>query len=522
MNINNKLFDVIIIGSGPAGISAAWPLVVSGVRVLMIDGGKIHTPEISPYRPRLFDLRNGKGAKFLVGSNMSGLRDVGFASPKLRTAVDSGFDGNYILNNHIKTVNFHLVGTLSPGGLSRIWGGVCCTYDDSDLKGSGLCASDLELSYKNVANRIGISGVLGGNMEPFLGAGLPLQSPLPLTPLAQDLLDKSVYSKGFQIGQPHVAVLTSPKGDRAACSEDLACMWGCRNNAVYSSEREIPELLKFINFNYIEGVIADKVYKNEGEWIIEGNSSENKSTVSLCTNKIIFAAGTFATTSLVLRNLKKDYTSLPIKTNPAFSAAFIMPFRLGHDLPKSGYGNSQLCFRIDLSEGENSYVFGLVYDAASMPASDLARHMPLTSVSAMNLTSCLLSSIAIVLVYFPSSYSNSTAEMQADGKILIKGGFNQRFDAEYKHVIKRLKKYFFSLVAIMLPRSAKIYEPGAEVHYGGTLAAAGLIGKNGDLIGESGIYVVDGAALACLPAKSNTFTIMANADRIGNLLKNNC
>ena len=31
--------DVIVIGSGPAGVSAALPLVEAGRRVLMIDGG---------------------------------------------------------------------------------------------------------------------------------------------------------------------------------------------------------------------------------------------------------------------------------------------------------------------------------------------------------------------------------------------------------------------------------------------------------------------------------------------------
>ena len=34
-----KMFDVIIIGSGPAGVSAAWPLVKSKKSVLMIDVG---------------------------------------------------------------------------------------------------------------------------------------------------------------------------------------------------------------------------------------------------------------------------------------------------------------------------------------------------------------------------------------------------------------------------------------------------------------------------------------------------
>ena len=32
--------DVVIIGTGPAGVSAAYPLVEAGLQVLMIDGGR--------------------------------------------------------------------------------------------------------------------------------------------------------------------------------------------------------------------------------------------------------------------------------------------------------------------------------------------------------------------------------------------------------------------------------------------------------------------------------------------------
>jgi choline dehydrogenase-like flavoprotein len=41
---------------------------------------------------------------------------------------------------------------------------------------------------------------------------------------------------------------------------------------------------------------------------------------------------------------------------------------------------------------------------------------------------------------------------------------------------------------------------------------------NGELYSMKGVYVVDGACLPSLTEKSHTLTIMANADRIGNLL----
>ena len=43
---------------------------------------------------------------------------------------------------------------------------------------------------------------------------------------------------------------------------------------------------------------------------------------------------------------------------------------------------------------------------------------------------------------------------------------------------------------------------------------------NGLLNGHGNIYIVDGSVLSELPARSHTFTIMANADRIGKHIVN--
>ena len=50
-------FDVIIVGSGPAGVSAAFPLVESGLNVLMVDGG--HHATLAP-PARLFSKPGNK------------------------------------------------------------------------------------------------------------------------------------------------------------------------------------------------------------------------------------------------------------------------------------------------------------------------------------------------------------------------------------------------------------------------------------------------------------------------------
>ena len=62
--------------------------------------------------------------------------------------------------------------------------------------------------------------------------------------------------------------------------------------------------------------------------------------------------------------------------------------------------------------------------------------------------------------------------------------------------------------------------PGEDVHYASTMPMKKSpnimeTDTNGLLGGHGKVYVVDGSVLSELPAKSHTFTIMANADRIG-------
>jgi len=61
---------------------------------------------------------------------------------------------------------------------------------------------------------------------------------------------------------------------------------------------------------------------------------------------------------------------------------------------------------------------------------------------------------------------------------------------------------------------------GASVHYGSQLPMTTedkplTTERSGRLRGSRNVYVADGATLAYLPAKGLTFTLMANANRIG-------
>src|SRR5512145_1641705 len=114
--------DVLVVGSGPAGMSAALPLVEAGLRLLMVDGGQ--TPDVNLPDGEFLDLRTRDVAQadWMIGRDGHALGSRATASPKFRVpALDYAFRG-FAAANRIESERFTVVGSLAVGGLSNAWG----------------------------------------------------------------------------------------------------------------------------------------------------------------------------------------------------------------------------------------------------------------------------------------------------------------------------------------------------------------------------------------------------------------
>jgi choline dehydrogenase-like flavoprotein len=513
-----NVYDFIIIGAGPSGTSAAWPLVGAGKRVLMIDAGPGERDRASNYsQASLYQLRDGSNGNFFQGADSSKLFSNGFSSPKLRS---SGEDfRKYLQLNKLASNNFTLTGLIGSGGLSRIWGAACTCYDDDDLYGSSISSKDLLPSYIAVADRIGMSGNNFSSISEFIGNKLPLQGELEKTPLIKSLLhsyERKMNLDNFMMGVPLTAVISKPLDGRGPCNGDMRCIWGCPHDSIYSSSQDISKLLSYKNFTLRENLVVDDLLKSKsGEWVVSGLMQQSLHREVATAKQVLLAMGTFASTRLVMEKFLPKERSLRVLHNPAFSGALVVPAFVGRTLPMRGYGGSQLCFKIALSGGgKQDYAYGLVFDAASLPAYDLMKHMPITRSGAIKITNVLTSGLIVLMVYLPPKFSNSHIELAKGDMWVVKGGYTPEFTNAYFECVAKVKSFFYRMGAYSLPGSFKPYSPGAEVHYGCTLSVGGMISKDGELEVAKGIYVVDGSSLPVLTAKSHTFTIMANADRI--------
>lgn len=526
--------DVIIIGSGPAGVSAAWPLLEAGVSVLMLDQGKTGTshPTLTDARS-LHDIRTKDGDQWkrFLGEDFSALNSRGMVSPKLKVPnqqyVYDGFQKAY----GIQTDNFQAVGSLAQGGLSNAWGAGAYVYDDEDLKDFPIARADISASAMAVAKRIGLSGALDDDMASFYGNDLPVQPGVQLDQKAEKLLHtyerkkQSLRNDTFRLGRARNAVLTEPLGARGACAYDDMCLWGCSRGAVYNAAQELGPLKKHRLFNYQPHVFVSSIKRQDGVYQI-GVKRDGHGAQSYQSKTVILAAGTIGSTALAFRHLNYFDQEIPLYSNPTVALPLIVPGYLGGVLPKTNFALGQLGFKLSTSELQDSYAHGVLFAASGLPASEFIRHIPLSRPAAIALFRALQPALLIANCFLPGQFSLNRLKVSARAEsagIEIKGGYAPDITTITKSTTRAMASEFRRLGAYALPGGARASEPGADIHYAGTLPMrvgtmpsddAPHTNVHGELAGCDGLYAVDGSVLNQVSAKNPTFTIMANADRI--------
>jgi choline dehydrogenase-like flavoprotein len=516
-------FDVIVVGSGPAGVSAAFPLVEAGLQVLMVDGGRTATvePPANPYLSERFG--SDEQWRWMVGRDFHALRLIDAVSPKLRVPPHGYVFENPAGENPTTTHNFIAVGSLAQGGLSNAWGCGVARLSDRELAEFPFEEAELAGSYESVTRRIGVSGAIDDDLSDYFGLDAWAQPPIAMDATHTYLLERYMRNRhriaplGLRMGRSRVAALSRDMDTRKACNLSGNCLWGCRRKALYSSADELPQLARHDNFHYRSGFIVDRVASADGIVTVQGHGAGERSSIRA--GRVVLAAGTLATTRLALLALGLRH-SLPMQSSPTAAFLLWLPARLG-SANGDHFGLGQVSFSLQLDE--NTSGFGSTFSPAGIPVAELVRHVPLARRYSIDILQHLLSSCLIGNLFLPGHLSTTRVALDADAALRIDGGYADATAGLMVEAAGRLRKGFGRAGALLLPMSFTVGRPGSDIHYSGTLPmraqpTPGATGATGELAGLPGVHVVDGACLPTLTAKSHTLTIMANADRIARKL----
>jgi choline dehydrogenase-like flavoprotein len=518
-------FDVIIVGSGPAGVSAAFPLVEAGLRVLMVDGGKqpnVPPPEADFISARINDTEQWK---WMIGEDFHALKMRDAVSPKLRVPAHAyAFEG-FEARNQVVGKDFITVGSLATGGLSNSWGCGVARFSASEIASFPFHASELTCSYAKVSQRIGISGRTDDDLSDYFGLDEHSQPPIPMDELHKRLSQQysnkreKLNLQGFKLGRSRVAALSEDIHDRLACNLSGNCLWGCRRRSLYSAADDLPALRRHKNFSELSGFTVDGLTRSEGFLSAEVQATLGGERRSMTARKIVLAAGTLATTRIALKALNHRH---PVSLLSCPTAAFLLWLPRLFGSPRTrGFGLGQLSFAMALHD--NITAFGSTFSTTGIPVSEFVRHVPMRTRYGIDLLRGLLSSCVVGNLFLPGHLTAAEVRLREDDAMVVSGTYKEEVMPLMDEARRKVRKAYWVLGAMLLPGSFTVGQPGGDIHYAGTLPMKKLpvIGETsqlGEVKGVEGVYVVDGACLPLLPEKSHTLTIMANADRIGNLI----
>lgn len=477
--------DFIVVGSGPAGVSAALALSEAGRTVLMLDG------DDNGAHPAAADLGPDNGL-----------------SPKLRTPEARRLLSRFVQANAVTGENFLAAGSLARGGLSRIWGGFAAEFDAGDMTDWPIDHAALAPSYAKTTARIGISGSADDAMSAALGSNGPLQPPLPLGAASALLLQRHHASKpsGLRLGQARNALLSRPLEGRSACDLRGACLWGCPIDAIYDARQDLRLLRARGTFQLADGAIVTALAREGEGWRVDTQDGR-----AFRAPRIVLAAGTLASSRLVAP-LLPPIPDWRLLSNPTLATPLLVRgARRAARVPS--HALAQLAFSL-----EGQKLLGAVYETMNLPASGFAGQMPLPRRIAEPLFHFLSPALLVAVTSFSGSFSRNRLSFdRATGRLTVQGGFEPGLDGAEQAARKALARGWRALRAHVLPGTRRAM-PGTDAHFAGTLPMGGRNANGTSVLGEvaaqPGLHVVDGSVLPSLPAKHATLTIMANADRI--------
>lgn len=516
-------FDVIVVGSGPAGVSAALPLAEAGLQVLLVDGGREATQSPQP-RPFLTSrAEDDEQWKWMIGQDFHALRNDNAISPKLRVPIHAPVFEGFSAANKIDSDGFVALGSLARGGLSNAWGCGVARLSRNELSDYPFPATDIESSYESVTRRIGVSGAGLDDMTDYFGLDEWADPPIQMDALHSRLLRhyeskrSAVTALGLRLGAARVAVLANDRAERKGCNLSGNCLWGCHRRSIYCATQDLERLTRFANVTYRSGFIVQQLSRTPKLRLVEGVDASGRA--SLSAKKVILAAGTLASTRLALRAIN---LTRPVTMQSSPTAAFLLwlPAMLGSGHTHT-FGLGQLAFSLSISPQIRG--FGSLFNTTGIPIAEFSKHLPLRKRPGIDFLRNLLCSSVVGNLFLPGQLTTSRLSLRPDDTLRVEGGYADEVPLLMGRAEKQLRKIFWKLGALLLPGSFSVGAPGSDIHYAGSIPmretpTMGETSRDGELFGFDGVHIADGASLCTLTEKSHTLTIMANADRIGRQL----
>lgn len=524
--------DVIVVGSGPSAVHAAYPIVESGMSVVMLDVGHrdLTYEPLIPSRP-FSEIRRTDPLqhRYFLGDRFEGvpLTPLG-AGPQMTPPRKYVLQGTHWLSP-ILSHSFQALESLACGGLGCAWGAVSFPFLNNELVKAGLPPEEMSRQYDIVARRIGISGCKD-DLEQLRGVCTPLLPPLEIDQKAKTILScyerrrEAFQRAGLYVGRPIMAVLTQPLNGREANRYNDMDFWSNVGRSIYWPVSTLHDLESRKNFSYRSSYLVE-TFAEVGESVaVCARFLETGRKEVFTGHRLVLAAGALGTGRIVLRSLAQYNVPVPITCNMHVYIPCLHHSSLGRAPDERCHSLAQLTIIYDPTRDREHLVQAQSYSYRSLLLFRLLKELPLPFPESIRIMRTLSSSMVVFVIQFEDYQNvNSHCVLRHDrdrNEDYLQIDYEVSKEAQYsaEKAIKVLRRSMRHLGCLPF----RTVEPGhgSSVHYGSLLPFS-LEEKplttepSGRLRGTDRVYVADGAAFTYLPAKGVTMTLMANANRVG-------
>jgi hypothetical protein len=320
------------------------------------------------------------------------------------------------------------------------------------------------------------------------------------------------------IGRARLAVLTEPHNGRAAYAYGNLEFFKPHDPAIYTPAYTVDEMIAAGTIEYRSGHLVTR-YRETGEGVeVHSRNLATGWAEVAHGRKLLLGAGALNTARIVLESNGDYETRLPALDNPMACIPFFRLSRIGEPLAVYDTSLAQLSLVVEDAEWGEPLQASL-YGTTGPLRSDVIFSLPLSARANLVWAKYMAPAMGLLMLFYPGKQSpESYVRLRRTGELEV------QFAPEPPHQVERrliglLRKMGYVTHPSLIQRPGS----GAGLHYAGTLPMRANPGRyetdaEGLLAGTKHVYIVDGACFSRLPAKNLTFTIMANALRIGRRL----
>ncbi len=526
--------EFLVIGSGLSAVGAICGILRSkpNASITVLDAGFEPEQKIQ-IEQNLYDYcANEDAFELMIGRDFGGLRQLSGEEKYLPARLTTpGF--SFVASEAERLLplgrgSASVVQSLANGGLANAWGAGSYRFTPRDLDRFPISVSELSEFYDQMTNEIGLSGTVDDLLEDF-GSTEGLQPPLELSLKAQMILrryerKKQTFKKaGIRIGRPRYAILSRAKDGRRPLQYQNLEFWQPHLPEIYTPAFSINRWRQQKKISYQPGLLVHSFVRSGEKVEVSAREIASGAQVRFQAQKLILAAGAIGSSRIVLASHQDFQSTLPLVDNPAVQIPLVFPTRIGAKLETRVLGSAHLSLIYD--QGWNGPLQGGLLELSSPARAEFFGKFPLAGSANLALIRSVLPAMMVNLVFFPSFY-RPAARVQLRAKPDGSAELDISADSFFlkPQLIERLVASCRLFGGFSHRRLVVEVPFGGGVHYAGTLPMRENprgryeCSRDGELHESPGVYVVDGACFPCLPAKNHSFTLTANAMRIGSRL----